>query len=296
MTTATATEAPPKKKKGRLGKILILVAASTGLAYLVDTLRGGGSYSFHAPSVGELFEFKPIFTVFGVEVTFPTLVMFGVTLLLIVFFLKAFTRPKLVPQGTQNVGEAGVDFIREQIAVAVIGPEGHAWVPFLTAMFFWILFNNLMSIVPVIQFPVTSRMAYPATLAALSWIVYNGVGIKKQGFFTYFKNIMFPPGVPKPIYILLTPIELFSTVIVRPITLSVRLFANMVAGHLILGVLFVGASVFVAGNVLGKLGFIAPFGLSLALMGLELFVILMQAFIFTILTAVYISGALHPEH
>jgi F-type H+-transporting ATPase subunit a len=131
-------------------------------------------------------------------------------------------------------------------------------------------------------------MAYPALLAATVWLVYNGVGIASQGFFTYFKNIMFPPGVPKLIYILLTPIELFSTVLVRPITLSVRLFANMVAGHLILGVLFVGST--------GKVGFVAPFVLSIALMAIELFVIFMQAFIFTILTAVYISGALHPEH
>jgi len=107
---------------------------------------------------------------------------------------------------------------------------------------------------------------------------------------------MFPPGVPMVIKPLLAIIEIFSTVIVRPITLSVRLFANMVAGHLILGVLFVGSSVFIAGNVLGKIFWVAPFGLSVALMALELFVIFMQAFIYTILTAVYISGALHPEH
>jgi F-type H+-transporting ATPase subunit a len=291
-----ATAAVPPRKRRRLRVALVALAASTGLAYLVDALRGGEPKPFHAPTVGELFEFRPLFTVGAFEVTFPTLVMFGVTVFLIVFFVAAFRRPKLVPGGAQNLGEAGVDFIREQIAVAVIGPQGHAWVPFLTAMFFWILFNNFMSILPGVQFPVTSRMAYPATLAALSWILFNAVGIREQGFFRYFKNVLFPPGVPWPIYILLTPIEFFSTIVVRPLTLSVRLFANMVAGHLILGVLFVGSSVFVAGNVLGKLGFIAPFGLSVALMALELFVIVMQAFIFTILTAVYISGAIHPEH
>src|SRR5687767_4224686 len=267
-------------------KVFAVLAVAVGAAFLADAIIGVDAKSFHAPTVDELFEFKPIFTVAGIEVTFPTLVMFGVTALLIIFFVGAFRRPKLVPSGPQNVAEAGVDFIREGIAVSVIGPEGHAWVPFLAAMFFWILFNNLMSIIPVIQFPVTSRMAYPATLAALVWIIYNAVGIKEQGFFKYFKNIMFPPGVPGPIKPLLALIEFFSTVIVRPITLSVRLFANMVAGHMILGVLFVGASVFIAGDVLGKIGFVAPFGLSIALMGLELFVIFMQAFIYTILTAV----------
>jgi F-type H+-transporting ATPase subunit a len=229
-------------------------------------------------------------------VTFPTIVMFAVTALLIFFFMRAFSKPKIVPQGAQNVAEAGIEFIRENIAVATIGPEGHAWVPFLTAIFFWVFLNNFMSILPGVQFPVTSRMSYPVTLAITSWVVFNVVGIRKQGFFKYFKNIMLPPGVPPGINVLLAIIELFSTVIVRPITLSVRLFANMVAGHMILGVLFIASSVFIAGGVLGHIGFIAPFGLSIALMALELFVIAMQAFIFTILTAVYIGGATHPEH
>ena len=302
MTTAMATAetTAPTKKKGKGGKALKIVgflAVAGGIGYAADALFGIGPTSFHAPTIEELFEFKTIFSVGGLDVTFPTLVMFGMTLLIIVFFLRAFSRPKLVPTGIQNVAEAGVvDFIQNQIAIAVIGPEGASWTPMLTAMFFWIFLNNFMSIFPVIQFPVTSRMAYPATLAIFVWLVYNGVGIKQQGFFKYFKNIMFPPGVPMVIKPLLAIIEIFSTVIVRPITLSVRLFANMVAGHLILGVLFVGTSVFIAGNYLGKIGYVAPFGLSIALMGLELFVIFMQAFIFTILSAVYISGALHPEH
>jgi F-type H+-transporting ATPase subunit a len=303
VTATTATQAPPvkAKKKGRLVKILAVIAVAVGIVYGVDAIVGFDPKSFHAPTVDELFQFKPIVTlnppvIKTLEITFPTLVMFGVTALLILFFVMAFRRPKLVPEGAQNVAEAGIDFIRDGIAVSVIGPEGHRFTPFLTAMFFWILFNNFMSILPVVQFPVTSRMAYPATLAAVVWVTYNLIGIMEQGFFKYFKNIMFPPGVPAPIKPLLAFIEFFSTVIVRPITLSVRLFANMVAGHMILGVLFVGSSVFIAGNVLGRVGFVAPFGLSIALMALELFVIFMQAFIYTILTAVYISGALHPEH
>ena len=294
MTTTTATEAPAKKKK--LPAVLAVLALAVGVVFVLDAIVGFEKTTFHAPTVGELFEFEPIFEIGSLEVTFPTLVMFGVTALLILFFVSAFRKPKLIPSGKQNVAEAGVDFIREQIALPVIGPEGNAWVPYLVAIFFWVFLNNFMSIVPVIQFPVTSRMAYPVVLAIPVWFIFNAVGIKSQGFFHYFKNVMFPPGVPIGINFLLAFIELFSTVIVRPITLSVRLFANMVAGHMILGVLFVAASVFVAGDVLGKVGFIAPFGLSIALMGLELFVITMQAFIFTILTAVYISGALHPEH
>jgi F-type H+-transporting ATPase subunit a len=301
VTTATATAeaaAPPKKKKkGRLRKLLVFLLITTAIGYAADAIFGIGSKTFHAPTVEELFEFKPIFTVAGFEVTFPTLVMFAMTALVILFFWRAFAKPKLVPDGMQNVAEAGIiDFVRNQIAVSVIGPEGHRWVPLLATIFFWVLLNNFMSIFPVIAFPVNSRMAYPVTMAITVWVVFNGVGIAQQGFFKYFKNIMFPPGVPMGVNILLAIIELFSTVIVRPITLSVRLFANMVAGHMILAVLFIGSSVFIAGGPLGKVGYVAPFGLGVILMGLELFVIFMQAFIFTILTAVYISGALHPEH
>jgi F-type H+-transporting ATPase subunit a len=152
-----------------------------------------------------------------------------------------------------------------------------------------------MEIIPGVQFPITSRMAYPTMLALLSWIIFNAVGIRQQGFFAYFKGIMFPPGVPKPIYILLTPIELFSTVIVRPITLAVRLFANMVAGHMLLSVLAIGTAVFFQSGI-GKVTFVLPFSLNVILTGFEIFVAAMQAFIITILTAVYISGALAPEH
>ncbi len=298
MTTATVSDrqVAPKKKGGMIVRVVAVLAVAVGLVYAVDAVVGFGPKTFHAPTVDELFEFEPIFTVGGLEVTFPTIVMFAITFLLIYFFVRAFSKPKLVPEGAQNVAEAGIDFIRQQIVFATIGPEGAGYVPFLTAIFFWVFLNNFMSIFPFVQFPVTSRMAYPVTLALTSWVIFNWVGIKKQGFGGYFRSMMFPPGVPPVVKQLLAFIELISTVFVRPLTLSVRLFANMVAGHMILGVLFVASSVFIAGGFLGRVGFVAPFGLSILLMGLELFVIAMQAFIFTILTAVYISGALHPEH
>lgn len=255
--------------------------------------------AFQAPTVKELFEFEPLFTfqLGGIEmrVTFPIIVMFGVTVLLAAFFWSAFRRPQLVPAGAQNVGESAMDFVRNQVVLPVMGPEGTSWTPFLTTMFFWVFFLNTMSIVPGIQFPVTSLIAVPTMLALLAWILFNAVGIREQGFLGYFKGIMFPPGVPKPIYILLTPIEFISTIIVRPLTLAVRLFANMVAGHMILGVLFVGTAVFFQSGI-GKVTFVLPFSLAIVLTGFEIFVAGMQAFIITILTAVYIAGASHPEH
>ena len=106
---------------------------------------------------------------------------------------------------------------------------------------------------------------------------------------------MFPPGVPKPIVPLLALIEFFSTIIVRPITLAVRLFANMVAGHMILSVLFLGTTVFLSSS-LGKVTFVLPFIFAIVMTGFELFVAAMQAFIITILTAVYIAGAQEAHH
>jgi F-type H+-transporting ATPase subunit a len=260
---------------------------------------------FHTPAAGHLFNYEPLFCIggsvegygctSGLPVTFPTLVMLSVTLLIGAFFWKAFARPALVPVGAQNVGEAGVDFVRSQIALPVLGPDGAHWTPFLTGMFFWVLFMNLMGIIPGVQFPITSRMAYPALLSGTVWIIYNALGIRNQGFLGYFKGMLFPPGVPKPIYILLAPIELISTVIVRPLTLAVRLFANMVAGHLILSVLFLGTAVFFSSG-LGKVTFVLPLAFATIMTGFEIFVAGMQAFIITILTAVYIQSAKGAHH
>ena len=138
-------------------------------------------------------------------------------------------------------------------------------------------------------------MALPAFFSLLVWVIFNAVGIWKQGFFHYFKGIMFPPGVPKFLYILVTPIELVSVIFVRPLSLAVRLFANMLAGHLVL----VTFAVISAALWVQKINLvILPFSflLLVALTGFEVLVSFLQAFIFTILAAVYIGGALHPEH
>ena len=143
--------------------------------------------------------------------------------------------------------------------------------------------------------PVNARIALPVFLAVIIWFMFNIVGIVKQGPFGYLRSIMFPPGVPKALYILVTPIELVSTLIVRPLSLSVRLFANMLAGHLLL----VSFAVITASLLdPSPLIVIWPFSflLLVALTGFEVLVAVLQAFIFTILAAVYIGGSMHPEH
>jgi F-type H+-transporting ATPase subunit a len=132
--------------------------------------------------------------------------------------------------------------------------------------------------------------------------VFNVVGIVKQGGWHYLKGVLFPPGVPAPIYILVTPIELVSVFIVRPLTLAVRLSANMIAGHLILAIFALGTwylfSHFVTEGATLWVGTfsVLSFALLLFMTAFELLVGVLQAYIFTILAAVYISGAIHPEH
>ena len=261
--------------------------------------------AFVTPPPGELFNYKPLFCIggsvsgtsctSGLAVTYPMVIMYALTFLIGYFFWRAFRAPKLVPKGAQNVAEVAVDFVRGQIVMPVLGPDGAGWLPFLSTMFFWVLILNVMEITPGVNFPITSIIAVPVLLALLSWIIFNAVGIKNQGFFGYLKGIMFPPGVPKIIVPLLALIEFFSTIIVRPITLAVRLFANMVAGHMILSVLFLGTTVFLSSG-LGKVTFVLPFIFAIVMTGFELFVAAMQAFIITILTAVYIAGAQEAHH
>ena len=223
------------------------------------------------------------------------LLMWISALLAIGVFLIGSRKRALVPTGIQNVAESIIDFVDEGIVLQTIGPDGRKFTPFLTTLFTFILFCNLWEVIPFVQMPVNARMAVPMFLSLLVWLIFNVVGIAKQGFFGYFKGIMFPPGVPKPIYILVTPIELVSTILVRPLSLAVRLFANMLAGHLVL----VTFGVICAALWVQKVNIvILPFSflLLVALTGFEVLVSFLQAFIFTILAAVYIGGAMHPEH
>jgi F-type H+-transporting ATPase subunit a len=243
------------------------------------------------PELGELFNWRggPLglsWTVYSMFVAF---------VLVSAFMLTAFNKQSVVPSKYQLVGESIVGFIRGNIAEEVIGHEGEKYVPYLTTLFLLIFSFNFMEILPGVSFPATSKIAVPLFFAVGSYIIFNVEGLRVNGPVTYFKGILFPPGVPIFMYILLTPIELLSILVIRPITLTLRLTFNMVAGHLILSLLAVLASaLFVAGPKALGLPFVIAFGA--ALTGFELFVAFLQAFIFTILTALYIGGAIHPEH
>ena len=229
------------------------------------------------------------------------LMMLLMTGILCLVFGMAFRNPQVVPRGLQNVMETGTEFVRVQIAEEVLGKE-HAkrFAPYLTALFFFIFAMNITAVIPGLNLPVNGLAALPLVLAVITWVLYNYQGAKSQGLGHYVKGSLFPPGIPKPIYVLVTPIELVSTFILRPVTLFIRLLANMIAGHLILGLFFSASTYLFLGYQDGR-WWTAFFGLGSFLGAVvftffEVLVSALQAYIFTLLTAVYLAGSLEPEH
>jgi F-type H+-transporting ATPase subunit a len=155
---------------------------------------------------------------------------------------------------------------------------------------------NLFGVFALAQFPTMSRLMFPAALAGMVWLVYMYLGVRHQGPIGFFKNMMFPPGLPAWLYFILAPIELISNVLVRPFTLAIRLFANMFAGHLLLTTFTVATWYLLSPSLIGIIGSTASFVLTVVLTAFELLIQALQAFIFTLLTAVYISGSLHADH
>jgi F-type H+-transporting ATPase subunit a len=214
----------------------------------------------------------------------------------LLFYLGTRRKDALVPSGLlQNAAESGVGFVRTQVIMQTIGPEGLGYLPYLSALFFFIFFSNITEILPFVQFPANARFGIPLMFALATWVIYNVIGVVKQGPLHYLKNSTVPPGVPVLILPLVMIIEFVSTFIVRPFSLAVRLFANMLAGHLILVTFAVlCAALWAAKPTVVIMPF--SFALLVAMTGFEILVSFLQAFIFTILTAVYIGSSMHPDH
>ncbi len=249
---------------------------------------------YPAPSVSN-FYFKPIFSIGGFHFTKPMLLALICAVVIIGFFWSAFARPKLVPRGAQNLAELGILFVRDQILRPQLGKKGDSYLPFLTALFFFVWVMNVMGIIPLAEFPATSKIAFPLALTLMVWVTYMTLGIRHQGPIGYFKNMAVPPGAPWWILPLLSPIELLSNIFVRPFTLTIRLFANMLAGHLLL-LVFALASWYLFSASVGLLFAATSFVMTIVLTGLEVLIQALQAFIFTTLTAFYFADAMESAH
>jgi len=266
---------------------------------VLATSAAGGCHlfsgcGFPSPSIDD-FYFTPFFKVGIVGFGKPGLLLLLSTVLVLLFFWFAFHSPKIVPGRMQNLGELGILFVRDQILRPQLGRKGDKWLPFLVSLFFFIWINNIMGIIPILYFPAMSKYGYPVALAGMVWLIYMGLGFKHQGVLGYFKTLTVPSGSPTWILPLLIPIEFFSNVIVRPFTLSVRLFANMLAGHVLL-LVFTLATWYLLSASIGILYSATSFVVTILVTALEVLVQALQAFIFTILTATYISGAYEAAH
>lgn len=252
-----------------------------------------------APAVvNELFEFPAIFTIGGLEFSRTHILMLVAALVTVAILYFGLRGQRLVPTKFGAAVEGLVGFVRDDIARDIIGPDSRKYLPYLTAMFFFLLVGNLFEITPLVNFPITSRMAIPAFLSFVTYVIFMFLGFKKNNF-RYLIDTVWPTHVPIALRPLVGVIELFSTFFLRPLTLAVRLFANMMAGHLMLTLLLGSAVIFLTAiPELGLRGLIGipwlAFGLFIFLF--EIVVAVLQAYIFTLLTAVYIESSIHFEH
>jgi len=229
----------------------------------------------------------------GTAVTQYMLFLMGSIGLTAIFFLVVRAKVSLTPKGVGNLGEMGVEFVRNNIVVDVMGEEGIKYLPFVVTIFFAVLFNNFVGLIPGMK-PGTGTLGTTLTWGLIVFVVYNAIGFRKNGFIGYLKSFL-PSGTPlflAPFIYLLEVISHF----LRPFTLGVRLYANMYAGHIVLGVfaIFVDIAIHNLSAVSIVVGTMS-LGMQIIMYAFEVFVAFIQAYVFAILTAVYISGALHAK-
>jgi F-type H+-transporting ATPase subunit a len=247
------------------------------------------------PPINELIRWRDIYTNFN---KVGLIAVLAALIGILVFLIAGSKDPLKAPKGVRNLAETGVNFIENDIVMQTMGKDGLRWTPFLLSLFVFIYLCNLPGILPVLQMPATARMAIPLFLALTVWVVYNAVGLRHNGI-KYLTLMAWPPGVPVAMRPLVGLIELLSNIVLRPFSLAVRLFANMLAGHMLLITFaFLTNALFFAETkqfVLKPMA-ILPFFMLVFLTAFEVLVGFLQAYIFTILTAVFINAAHHPEH
>lgn len=267
----------------------------------VEQSSGPGSdWILHHVMDSKELDFEPLFTihipqfptVFGIDMT-PTkhvVFMWLAAFLVILTFTIIAKRYKksLVPKGIANFFEVFILFVRDEIAKNTIGKGYEKFVPYLLTIFFFILFGNFLGLIPW-SATFTSNIGVTASLAICSFFMIQISGIRQNGFFGYFKGLI-PHGIPPVLLVLMIPVEILG-LFTKPFALAIRLFANMIAGHFV--ILSLIGLIFFMGTVLVAPGAIL-FAIFIYL--LEILVALIQAYIFTILTSMFIGMAVHQEH
>jgi len=268
------------------------------------TLFAAEEGGFHPPSIMEFYPEIVAFegTIFAINrIMMIRLIVLAVLLVLFYFWTRSFKRAvrtgNVVPGRFQLLGEMALNFVRKNIAHDQLGEkDGDRFLPLLTTIFFMVFGMNITGIIPFANIAGSSVVGLPLVLAAVAYVTFIYAGVRKHGV-KFFSNALFPAGVPKPFYALVTPIELLSTFILRPVTLALRLLMNMIAGHLLLVLCFSATQFF----FFEADGLFKLFGAGTLIFGFaftifEILVAVLQAYVFTLLTTVYIQLALADEH
>jgi F-type H+-transporting ATPase subunit a len=247
-------------------------------------------FGLEFPPINALLRWKDIFPTFN---KIALIAVLAALIGILLFLLATRKNPKLAPTGSRNLAEVSVDFIEDGIVMQTLGKKGLGWTPLLLSLFIFIFLCNIPEVIPPFYMPATARIAIPLCLALLVWVTYVGTGIKHQGL-GYFGHLLWPPDVPTALKPLVGLIEFISTIIVSPFSLTVRLMANMLAGHILL----VTFALLTESLLLAETNqfllvpmSILPFGMLIFLTLFEILVSFLQAYIFTILTAVYLNNS-----
>ena len=259
----------------------------------------GGEGGFESPGIADFW-----WPVVGSDTSNWTLTRPAVVVLLSVaiigwFFMTVVGRLSVVPSKRQWVAEQGYNFVRNSIARDVIGAKDfRQFLPLLLTLFTLILFNNVMGVMPFVQFPSMSRIAFPIVLTLIVYIVYHTVALRrKHGVVGYMKSLV-PPGLPAWLRPIMFVLEFLTYFFIRPLTLALRLFGNMLAGHLMLLVFILGGEYLLlhGSSIFIQLSGILGLAFGVVMTFFELLVQFLQAFIFTLLSALYISDAVSEHH
>lgn len=274
MSSALLRSGTEEHGEGGLGEYI--------LHHLSDSNQWLGT---HLPVI----KFNLLGTEIDLSITLHVLMLWIAGALLILMFWLSFRKPRMVPRGLAGVLETVVLFVRDEIAIPNIGENlGKRLTPFLATVFFFILGCNLLGLIPIFS-TATANISVTASLALVTFMMTQLYGMKENGVVAYWKHLV-PSSVPWFLLPIMIPIEILS-LFTKPFALAMRLFANMIAGHTViyalLGLIIVLAS-YVAAPV--------SVAFAMAIYFLELFVAFLQAYIFTILTSLFIGMAAHPEH
>ncbi|VEG27349.1 F0F1 ATP synthase subunit A [Actinomyces howellii] len=265
------------------------------LSSLVPASSASSEGGFHPPSIDDFF--PPAFALLGspFEVNRVMMVRIIMTVVLVLVFGIGAARARIVPGRFQNALEMILDFVRTNIAEEILGPvHGRRFAPILTTIFLGVFFLNISGIIPGLQIASTGVVGMPLVFAVVAYAAFVYAGVRAHGPLRFVQGSLIPTGVPVFLYPLIIPIELLSTFVLRPLTLTIRLMANMISGHLLLVLCFVATNAlfFYASAEFKAIG-VVTLAAGLAFVLFEAFVAALQAYIFALLTAVYIDSSVH---